>query len=421
MTGTLIKKKTSETREYFYINLSYKDPETKKWKTKTVSTGLEVKNNKRKAEKMSPDMINKYQYLEQPVWTRETANRDISLCDYLDIWLEDKKSEIKLSTYEGYAARVRSMKRYFEPKEMLLRDITSKDLDIYFKWCSKFGKVHQKTGEPQPLSPRSIRSYRGILSAMFDQAIIDGLIPSNPLLPVRVHGKKNREYADEMYFLTREEISDLLHFLEEENPRFTPIAFIAAYYGMRRSEILGLKWDAIDFDKHQITVQRTVVRVSTVEESETTKTPAGRRSLILFPTAEKCLRKVKAEQEENASFYGNTYKNTENYVFTWEDGRCYDPNYISRTFAKLTKKFGRPEITLHKLRHSCVSLLSEMGWELKKIQYWCGHSDFSTTANIYMHFNRSRLNQSADDLSIISEDCADIFEKTTEEKIDISA
>ena len=79
-------------------------------------------------------------------------------------------------------------------------------------------------------------------------------------------------------------------------------------------------------------------------------------------------------------------------------------------------KFGRPEITLHKLRHTCVSLLSELGWDLKKIQYWCGHADFSTTANIYMHFNRQRLNNSADDLSLISADCADLFgEKITSE------
>lgn len=121
--------------------------------------------------------------------------------------------------------------------------------------------------------------------------------------------------------------------------------------------------------------------------------------------------RLKNEQKENAAFYGNTYKNTRGYVFTWEDGRCYDPDYISTAFAKLTKAFGRPEITLHKLRHTCISLLSELGWDLKKIQYWCGRSDFSTTANIYMHFNRQRLNGAADDLSIISEDCADIFQK----------
>ena len=94
MTGTLIKKKTSKNREYFYINLSFKDPLTKEWKTKTVRTGLQVQGNKRKAEKMIPDMIEKYQHLEEAALTRETATRNITLCDYLDIWLEEKKHEV---------------------------------------------------------------------------------------------------------------------------------------------------------------------------------------------------------------------------------------------------------------------------------------------------------------------------------------
>ena len=239
--------------------------------------------------------------------------------------------------------------------------------------------------------------------------MIDGIIPRNPTAEIHVRGRKNKDFREDMLFLTKEEVSDLIHFLEKENPRLVPIAFNSAYYGLRRSELLGLKWDAIDFYKKQITIKHTVVRLTTVYKSDDTKTSAGRRTLTLFPTAEKCLLKMKAEQEDNAKFYGNTYKNTEGYVFTWEDGRPYDPNYITAVFSKATKKFGRPEITLHKLRHTCVSLLSEMGWDLKKIQYWCGHKDYSTTANIYMHFNKQRLNNSADDLAKLSESCADLF------------
>ena len=411
MTGSLFTRKTSKNQEYYYVNLSYKDPATGKWKTKTVGTGLTVKNNKRKADGMIPGLLKRFSYLEDPALAERHIDINISLCDYMDVWLSGKTGEIKHSTWEGYAARIRSIKIYFAPKKLRVRDVLPRDLDTYYKWCLRFGRINQKTKEREPLSVRSTRSYKSILHAVFSQAVIDGIIRHNPSDHVRVHGKKNRDYAEELLFLTRTEISDLMHFLEKEDPRFTPIAFIAAYYGLRRSELLALRWDAIDFVKHQIEIKRTVVRVSTVEDSDETKTPSGRRTLLLFPTAENCLRKLKAEQEANRQFYGNTYQNHDNFVFTWEDGSRYDPNYITRTFSKLTKKFGRPEITLHKLRHTCVSLLSEMGWDLKKIQYWCGHSDFSTTANIYMHFNRQRLNNSADDLSAISEDCADLFEQ----------
>ena len=197
--------------------------------------------------------------------------------------------------------------------------------------------------------------------------------------------------------------------MEQNYPRLTALTFLALYYGFRRSELLGLKWDAIDFKNKTISVKHTVVRVSTIDESDLTKTPAGRRTLVLFPTAIRCLESIKREQDENRAFFGNAYLNKEGYVFTWEDGHCYEPNNVSRVFKKATAAFGRPEITLHKLRHTCVSLLAEMGWNLKKIQYWCGHKDLSTTANIYMHFNRQQLNNSADDLSKLSEDCDDLF------------
>lgn len=92
-----------------------------------------------------------------------------------------------------------------------------------------------------------MRNYKSILYAAFSQACIDVLIQINPADVVSVHGKKNNAYSDEMLFLTEEEIAKLLHFLAEYNPRLVPISFMGAYYGMRRSEIPGLKWDAVDF------------------------------------------------------------------------------------------------------------------------------------------------------------------------------
>ena len=129
----------------------------------------------------------------------------------------------------------------------------------------------------------------------------------------------------------------------------------------------------------------------------------------LFDTAEKCLLKIRDEQEYNKSFFQSSYKNIDNYIFTWEDGTPYDPNYISKLFKKATKDFGRPEISLHKLRHSCASMLINKGWDIKKLQYWLGHADTQTTLNIYAHFNRMRLNTSENDLSEISLVSAELF------------
>jgi site-specific recombinase XerD len=131
--------------------------------------------------------------------------------------------------------------------------------------------------------------------------------------------------------------------------------------------------------------------------------------LALFDTAEKCLKQIRKEQDENKAFFKSEYQNKEGYIFTWEDGRCYTPDYVSKTFKKATNDFGRPEISLHKLRHSCASMLINRGWDVKKVQYLLGHSDVNTTLSIYTHLDRQRLNTSYNDLGEISLAASDLF------------
>lgn len=410
MTGTLQIKKLKSGNSYYYVKLCYKDARTGAWRYKTLATKLEVKNNKRKAEAMIPSFIEQYSYLEKlPAGYDCTINPDITLCDYMDLWLSDKESDLKVPTYEAYTYRVNRIKEYFKPTNPRLVDITPKIMDAYFKYCLKYGKINQKTHEKEPLSVRSVRSYKSILYAVFNQAMIDGLLTVNPVVGVAVHGKKNRDYSEDLLFLTEEEIGELLHFIADKYPRLLGITFMGAYYGLRRSEILGLKWSAINFTKKTITINHTVVRVKTTSASDSTKTYSSKRVLNLFDTAEKCLLKIQAEQEEYKAFFQNDYQNKDGYVFTWENGASYDPNYISNLFQRATKEFGRPEISLHKLRHSCASMLINKGWDIKKLQYWLGHTDTQTTLNIYAHFNRQRLNTSENDLSEISLVSAELF------------
>lgn len=400
MTGTL---RIIKGKPYYYVSLSYKDPITKIWKNKTISTGLSVKNNKRKAEALIPSLIKEYAYLEKiPEEYCLTVNPDITVCEYLDSWLEGKRFDLKKATYEGYEYRAKRIKDYFQIQNPKMRELTPKMVDTFLKYSQKYGKINQKTQKKEQLSVRSVRSYKSILCAACSQAVIDGLIPYNPTNDVKVHGKRNKDYADEMMFLTEEEIAEFLFFLSIHHPNLIGIAFFASYYGLRRSEILGLKWSAIDFQKKIVHIRHTVVRVKTTQAENTTKTTAGRRDLNLFPTAQNCLLKIRKEQEENKAFFKRDYKNKEGYIFTWEDGSPFDPDYITKQFKKSLKEFGRPELSLHKLRHSCASMLINRGWDVKKLQYWLGHSDTQTTLNIYAHFNKMRLNTCENDLTQIS-------------------
>lgn len=121
------------------------------------------------------------------------------------------------------------------------------------------------------------------------------------------------------------------------------------------------------------------------------------------------MRQIQKEQIINKEFFKSDYLNRDGYVFTWEDGRPYNPDYISKLLKKATSSFGRPEITLHNLRHSCASMLINKGWDVKKLQCWLGHTDAQTTLNTYSHFIRQRLNTNNNDLCQISLTASDLF------------
>lgn len=150
--------------------------------------------------------------------------------------------------------------------------------------------------------------------------------------------------------------------------------------------MLGLKWDSVDFDSHKITISRTVVKVITTIKKERTKTRSSTRTPDLLPNMEKLFLRLRQEQTENRAFSSNTYYETP-YILCWENGKPYSPDYLSHIFIKAAKAYGRPELTLHKLRHSCESILFEMGWTPKEIQHWLGHVDYYTTMNIYTHLS----------------------------------
>ena len=180
-----------------------------------------------------------------------------------------------------------------------------------------------------------------------------------------------------------------------------PILF-GAFYGLRRSEAIGLKWDAIDFEQNTITIRHTVTSCDldgkrVLVASDTTKTKSSMRTLPLVPFMRERLLSLKEEQQENRRLCGRSYiKDYIGYVCVNEIGDLIKPHYVTESFPKLLKANGLRHIRYHDLRHSCASLLLANGVPMKQIQEWLGHSDFSTTANIYAHLDYSSKLTSAD-------------------------
>ena len=165
---------------------------------------------------------------------------------------------------------------------------------------------------------------------------------------------------------------------------------------------IGLKWDAIDFDQNTITIRHTVTSCDldgkrVLVASDTTKTKSSMRTLPLVPFMRERLLTLKEEQQENRRLCGRSYiKDYLEYVCVNEIGDLIKPHYVTESFPKLLKAKGMRQIRYHDLRHSCASLLLANGVPMKQIQEWLGHSDFSTTANIYAHLDYSSKLTSAD-------------------------
>lgn len=156
-------------------------------------------------------------------------------------------------------------------------------------------------------------------------------------------------------------------------------------------KIFGVDWYDNSFSQCNVDGKKVIVA------SDTTKTKSSRRTLPLVPFVKERLLALKEEQAENRRLCGRSYiKEYLGYVCVNEIGDLIKPSYVTRSFSKLLQANGFRHIRFHDLRHSCASLLLKNGVPMKQIQEWLGHSDFSTTANIYAHLDCSSKLISAD-------------------------
>lgn len=221
------------------------------------------------------------------------------------------------------------------------------------------------------------------------------LILQNPVM--KVDRPKKNDFQPTFY--DAKEMDQL--FVIVKGTRLELSVLVAAFYGFRRGEVLGLKWDAIDFERGTIAVKRTVTSInldgkSQDVEQDSAKTKSSLRTLPLVANFSEYFKEVKSAQETNKRICGNAYNyEYDGYIFVDEMGQRLKPNYLTDAFPKLLEKHGLRRMRFHDLRHSCASILLANGVPLKQIQEWLGHSDFSTTANIYAHLDYSSKISSA--------------------------
>jgi integrase len=388
---------------YYHVLIDTKHPVTNETIRHSQSTKLKAVCDSKKEEKsnktMAEEMLIDFERRWSKFYREQYLNKktEITFNEYLWEWLERKKGHIVYRTYEGYKTIIRRIDKYFLEKNILLEELTIRDLQKFYEYCNKTLGISNNT---------IIKEHKLIKSAL-ECARKEELISKNPADYIDSFKKEDTEKV----FLKEEKMEKIIQAIDD-NKISTP-AFLASKYGFRRGEAVGLRWSDIDFENNTITVCNSVVDVENKDKNAKTKkkqvnrqklkTKSSFRILPLLMEVKDYLLNLKREQEENRNRFKNSYNNE------YLDNICVDQlgnlvklDYVTKKFKKIVTKLNYEKVTFHTLRHSVATLLHKHGFSVKIIQYWLGHSNISTTLDTYTHL-------SLEDLSTVANIFDDLY------------
>lgn len=374
-------------KELLFIRLNFVEIKNGKkvYHTKDYPTGLEDKRKNYPAA---------YTMMDAELKRHASFGGNMMVSQYCKEWLAKKEGKIESTTYEGYVYRMGHICRYFDARGLSMAEVTSQDVETFYDSLFYSGNNCGSAKDKRLLSNRSVKDIAVLFRQIFAYAALHGHISVDPTLkiaiPKLVADKKNKPY------IAAEEVPAFLEEIRGHRLEL-PILF-AIYFGLRRAEICGLRWSAIRGS--EIFIEHTVVTLKTTVAKDRTKTDASFRSYPITPEIQEKLDAIKKQQDENRKLFGSSYHESD-YIFTWEDGRPYAPDYLTKEFKTIVRqsKVFDSDLTLHSLRYSCVSMLVHSGADIKDIQTWVGHSDIKTTLDIYAQTNKYQKNKTADKMT----------------------
>ena len=352
------------------------------------STGLKVDSNERKnkqirkqAEKLLQEQLikinaeNNFSNRMNKI-AKDSKYSNILFCDYMLEWLVNTKPKVAQTTYIGYEQVIKGrLYPYFRDKKIKLIDLRPKDIQDFINYLYK-----------QNLKGTTIAHYTANMNTALKEAVITELIQFNPM--DRIESVKKEVYIPDFY--TDNELLDLIEVIKSSKLELA--LTLGIIYGLRREEILGLTWEAIDFKNKSITIRKTVGRgkyngITQFLIKDIPKNKSSYRTLPLFDFIADLLKNYNQQYKEYEKIFGNTYiTKYKNFICLMENGELVKPDYVDRTFSNLLKTNGFRHIRLHDLRHSCATLLLRNGVPLSEIQKWLGHSNIITTQR-YSHLD----------------------------------
>ena len=361
-----------------------KDGTTKPvWRALGLSEGA----NKTKVDKAFREVVAQY---EQEFWEeQERGGRppaDIPVYDYLVSYLKRVEPELQKNTIVSYRSMTNGkIRRYFQRRPQLtVGNLKPQDIQDFYQSLFADGVV-----------ANTVIHYHALLRRAFQQAFKEERIDANPF--DRVGRPKKNKFHGENY--TQEELLTLLHLARGDV--IYPAILLAGAMGLRRSEALGVRWSRIDWEKRTVLLDTKIVEYrengkKKVEPVEEMKNKSSRRTLPLPDPVVEMLQVQKEHREVYRKMFQGSYNAQYlDYVCVNQLGELLRPSYVTDHFRELLEKYGLRHIRFHDLRHTFASLLINQDVPLINVSNFLGHSDLSTTANIYAHLDKASKQASA--------------------------
>ena len=327
--------------DYYYMVLSYLDANGKR-KQPWFPTGLPIKNNKKRAEKMLLELRQTYVPPAEHKSNGELS-ADMLFADYMELWLEVVRNSIEITTFSSYTQMVKGkIVPYFRKTGVKLGELQARHIQSFYLY------------ELKTVCPNTVIHEHANIHKALKYAVKMDLIPYNPA--DKVERPKKQKYIADYYRL--EELEQLFE-ATKDHP-YSLLIQITAFYGLRRSEALGLRWDAIDFERNTITIRHIVTNAKIdgkyeIVREDRAKTKSSLRSLPLVDNIREKLLALKEQQKENKRICGNCYnREYDGYVFVDVMGNIFNPRNLSSNFSKLLELKGLRHIRFHDLRHPYV-------------------------------------------------------------------
>ncbi|KKM06908.1 hypothetical protein LCGC14_1739300 [marine sediment metagenome] len=333
--GAVVKRKSGNYAIVFWVDGK------QKWKT--------LGPNKKEAEKALNEAMSR---VHDGCYSED---KEIGFSEFAEKWLFDyKKSRVKPATFRFYSDIFRiHANPYF--KDMSLKRLKADKIDAYVAFKTKEGKLANKT----------IGYHITVLKMLLKQAVIWGYLKTNPAQYI----EKPRAQTKEMDYLRPEEIR---LFLDNARKEFHPFFLTAVFTGMRRGELIALKWSDINWATGNIHVKRTESR-GLIHEP---KSKRSIRSIVMAPVLVSTLKKHRLSCPTS----------DQDFVFPNRDGNLMDGSHMyNREFMPALRRAGLRHIRFHDLRHTYVALLVSQGENIKFIQHQLGHASIQTTLDRYGH------------------------------------